>query len=179
LAVLLLIASAAGAFAITKMSIIDSSENIIFLFFSGAIAICAMILPGISGSFILVLLGSYSTISAAVHDMEIKKLLVFFSGCIVGILSFSRLLKWLFTKYENIILAILTGFVLGSLNKIWPWKTILKSVTINNKIHVVKDASVLPNKYNGEPFIMWAIIFAALGFVLIIALEKFAKKQNA
>jgi len=179
LTVILLIISALGAFAITKMSMIDSSDNLLHLFFSGAIAICAMILPGISGSFILVLLGSYAAISSAVHNMEIKKLLIFFSGCFVGILSFSRLLKWLFSKYEDITLAILTGFILGSLNKIWPWKKTLESVEINDKTHIVKEASILPQNYIGESYVVWAIIFAVLGFMLILLLEKFAKKENA
>ncbi len=179
LAVMLFIISAIGAFLITKMNIIDSSESLLYLFLCGAIAICAMILPGISGSFILVLLGAYSAISTAVHNMEIKKLLVFFIGCIVGVLSFSRLLKWLFSKYENTTLVILTGFILGSLNKIWPWKETLQSVTINEKVHIVKEASVLPQNYSEEPFVIVAIIFMIIGFVLILSLEKIAKRENA
>ena len=178
LAVILFIISAIGAFLITKMNIIDSSESLLYLFLCGAIAICAMILPGISGSFILVLLGAYSAISTAVHNMEIKKLLVFFTGCIVGVLSFSRLLKWLFSKYENTTLVILTGFILGSLNKIWPWKETLQSVTINEKVHIVKEASVLPQNYSEEPFVIVAIIFMIIGFVLILSLEKIAKREN-
>ncbi len=179
LAILLFVISAIGAFLITKMNIIDSSESLLYLFVCGAIAICAMILPGISGSFILVLLGAYSTISTAVHNMEIKKLLVFFTGCIVGILSFSRLLRWLFSKYENTTLVILTGFILGSLNKIWPWKKTLQSITINEKVHIVKEASVLPQNYNGEPFVFMAVLFMVIGFVLILSLEKIAKRENA
>lgn len=179
LSILLLILSALGAFAITQMTMIDSSSNLLYLFFCGAIAICAMILPGISGSFILVLLGSYATISSAVHNMEFKKLIIFFLGCFVGLLSFSKLLKWLFSKYENITLAILTGFILGSLNKIWPWKKTLAYVEINDKIHITKEASVFPSSYEGEPYLLWAILFAILGFLLIFILEKFATKEDA
>jgi len=179
LAIVLFVVSAVGAFLITKMDIIDSSDSLLYLFFCGAIAICAMILPGISGSFILVLLGAYATISTAVHNAEFKKLMVFFAGCIVGVLSFSRLLKWLFTKYENATLVILTGFILGSLNKIWPWKQTLQSITINGKEHIVSEASVLPQNYIGEPAIAAAIIFMISGFLLILFLEKIAQKENA
>jgi len=176
---LFLVLSALGAFATTQMSMVDSSNNLLYLFFCGAIAICAMILPGISGSFILVLLGAYANVSTAVHNMEIKKLMIFFSGCIVGLLSFSKLLKWLFSKYKNMTLAILTGFILGSLNKIWPWKKVLESVEINDKIHITKDISVMPCNYQGEPYLLWAIVFSVLGFLLIFILEKFAPKKNA
>jgi len=176
--ILLLIISAIVAFAITKMSMISSSGSLSYLFFSGAIAICAMILPGISGSFILVLLGSYEVISTAVHNMDLKKIMVFFFGCFVGILSFSKLLKWLFAKYEDITLAVLTGFIFGSLNKIWPWKKTIESIEINGKNHILKEISVLPQNYNGEPYLLWATICAVLGFLLILALEKFAKKEN-
>jgi len=110
------------AYYITTIPAMGSNENPYFLFIAGAIAICAMILPGISGSFILVILGAYKTLSDAVHDFNIQKLAIFFSGAIIGLLSFSRLLKWLFKNYENTTLAVLTGFIVGSLNKIWPWK---------------------------------------------------------
>ncbi len=174
-----LIMSAFLSYFITTLSTSSSSDNLLFLFLSGAIAICAMILPGISGSFILVLLGSYATISTAIHNLEIKKLIIFMLGCFVGLLSFSKLLKWLFTKHRNATLAILTGFILGSLNKIWPWKQVLDSILINGKKHIIKEVSILPKSYEGEPYIMWAIIFAILGFLLIFGLEKLASKNNA
>ena len=170
--------SAAVAYSISKVNVVDSSENLMYLFLCGAVAICAMILPGISGSFILVLMGAYSTISSAVHNKEILKLGVFFAGCLVGLLSFSRLLKWLFSRYENATLVILTGFILGSLNKIWPWKKTLLSSTINGKEHIIKEASVLPNHYQGEPAVFLAVLFAISGFVLILLIEKIAKKEN-
>ncbi len=176
--VILLMCSAFAAYFITSLNTFGSSNSLLFLFISGAIAICAMILPGISGSFILVLLGSYATISTAIHNLELKKILVFMIGCAIGLLSFSKLLKWLFLKFRNETLVILTGFVLGSLNKIWPWKKVLESVEINNKIHIIKDASVLPSHFQGEPYVMWAIIFSLLGFCFIFGLEKFATKDN-
>jgi len=120
-----IILGAVIAFYITTIPALGSNNNPYFLFFAGAIAICAMILPGISGSFILVILGAYKALSDAVHDVDITKLTLFIGGAAVGLLSFSRLLKWLFKHYENITLAMLTGFIVGSLNKIWPWKETL------------------------------------------------------
>ncbi len=113
------------AFYITTLPSLGTNENPFFLFFAGALAICAMILPGISGSFILVILGAYKTLSDAVHDFDFKRLALFAGGATIGLLSFSHLLKWLFKHYENTTLALLTGFIIGSLNKIWPWKETL------------------------------------------------------
>ncbi|OMP30430.1 DUF368 domain-containing protein [Mangrovimonas sp. DI 80] len=110
------------AYYITTLPSLGSNENPLFLFFAGALAICAMILPGISGSFILVILGAYKTLSDAFHDFDLKRIAIFGLGAVVGLLSFSRVLKWLFKNYHNTTLAILTGFIFGSLNKIWPWK---------------------------------------------------------
>lgn len=110
------------AYYITTIPSLANNDKPYFLFFAGAIAICAMILPGISGSFILVILGAYKTLSDAIHDFDIERILIFISGALIGILSFSRVLKWLYKHYKNTTLAILTGFIVGSLNKVWPWK---------------------------------------------------------
>ena len=110
------------AYYITLLPSSANNESSLFLFIAGAIAICAMILPGISGSFILVILGAYKTLSDALHDFDFKRIFIFASGALVGLLSFSHILKWLFKHYHNITLALLTGFIFGSLNKIWPWK---------------------------------------------------------
>ncbi|RBP30848.1 putative membrane protein [Oceanihabitans sediminis] len=117
-----LITGAALAYYITSLPSMASNDSPYFLFFAGAIAICAMILPGISGSFILVILGAYKTLSNAIDSLDIKKIIIFALGAVIGLLSFSRVLKWLFKNYHNTTLAVLTGFIFGSLNKIWPWK---------------------------------------------------------
>ncbi|GAA4956965.1 DUF368 domain-containing protein [Algibacter aquimarinus] len=127
--ILALIVGAVIAFYITTLPALASNDNSLYLFIAGAIAICAMILPGISGSFILIILGAYKTLSDALHDFDIKKILIFTSGAVIGLLSFSHVLKWLFKHYHNITLAILTGFIFGSLNKVWPWK---KTVSVMN-----------------------------------------------
>lgn len=171
--------SAVAAYSISQINVIGSSDSLLYLFLCGAVAICAMILPGISGSFILVLMGAYSTISSAVHNRDFLKLIVFFMGCLVGLLSFARLLKWLFSRYENATLVILTGFILGSLNKIWPWKNTLLSSVINGKEHIIKEASVLPKHYQGEPVVLFAVLFMISGFALILIIEKIAQKEHA
>ena len=123
IAVAILILGAFLAYYITTLHpLILEDSSLLFLFFAGAIAICAMILPGISGAFILVLLGAYKPILAAVNDRDFKTILAVGLGAIVGLLSFSKILKWLFANYKNYTLAALTGFIIGSLNKIWPWK---------------------------------------------------------
>ena len=104
-----------------------SNENVFFIFLCGALAICAMILPGISGAFILVLLGAYHTVLNALSSWNFKIILIFGMGALTGILSFSKALKWLFAKYRNLTFAGLTGFIIGSLNKVWPWKETLQT----------------------------------------------------
>ena len=132
LAILALILGAIIAYYITSLPSLGANSNPYYLLFAGAIAICAMILPGISGSFILVILGAYKTLSDAFHDWDLKKIALFATGATIGLLSFSRVLKWLFKNYHNTTLALLTGFIFGSLNKVWPWKktiSVLEDIT--------------------------------------------------
>ncbi|MFT0715837.1 DUF368 domain-containing protein [Flagellimonas lutimaris] len=175
--VVVLILGAALAFFITELPANDNTDSLPYLFLSGALAICAMILPGISGAFILVLLGSYKTILDAVHERDIKIILTVGIGAVFGLLSFARLLKWMFNHYKNITLALLTGFILGSLNKIWPWKKVLETKTFGEKIIVVDDMNVLPGAFEGDSKLMLAIILAILGFSLIFILERLASKK--
>ncbi|MBO0341611.1 DUF368 domain-containing protein [Flagellimonas profundi] len=172
-----LVSGAALAFFITELPANDNVDSLPYLFLSGALAICAMILPGISGAFILVLLGSYKTILDAVHERDIKIILTVGVGAIFGLLSFARLLKWMFNHYKNITLALLTGFILGSLNKIWPWKKVLETKTFGEKTVVVDDMNVLPGAFEGDSKLMLAIVLAILGFSLIFILERVASKK--
>ncbi|WP_131667899.1 DUF368 domain-containing protein [Psychrobacter pygoscelis] len=117
---------AAGMVAAVLISIapiIPVTPSLPYLFFSGAVAICAMILPGVSGSFILLLLGAYDTVLEAAHSLNLSILLTVLAGMVTGLLLFSRVLKWLLSHYYQGTLALLTGFIAGSLLKIWPWKT--------------------------------------------------------
>jgi len=167
---------AAIAYYITLLKpMVNDETTLLYFFFAGAIAICAMILPGISGAFILVLLGAYKPVLEAIHDRDFKIITTLAVGAIVGLISFSKILKWLFNNYKNSILALLTGFIFGSLNKIWPWKMILESVVIEDKIVVLKEQSIAPLNYEGDPQLLVAGLLGLAGFILILLLEKLAK----
>ena len=167
------------AFYISSLPSLGANNSDTFLFFAGAIAICAMILPGISGSFILIILGAYKTLSDALHDFDVKKIVLFASGAIIGLLSFSHVLKWLFKHYHNITLAILTGFILGSLNKVWPWKETLTWHTDSKGIKTpLLDRSISPLSIEGDNQLALALVLMVLGFLTIFILEKAGSKKD-
>lgn len=165
------------AYFVTVLPPSHNIDSLPYLFLCGALAICAMILPGISGAFILVLLGSYKTILDAVHERDFKIILTVGFGAIFGLLSFSKLLKWMFNNHKNMTLAVLTGFILGSLNKIWPWKKVLESENFGDKIITIKESNISPFAFDGDNQLMFALILAILGFSLIFVLEKIASKK--
>ena len=174
-----LIIGAVVAYYITTIPSIDASDSSWFLFLSGALAICAMILPGISGSFILVLLGSYKVILEAISGFNIKTIITVGLGAIIGLLSFSRLLKWLFKNYHNLTLAILTGFIIGSLNKIWPWKNVLSYRTNSHGVKVpFLEESISPLNFEGDNQLIYALGLMILGFLTIFILEKLGNKKQ-
>ena len=174
-----LVLGAAAAFYIVSLPPMVGSSGDWFLFLAGAIAICAMILPGISGAFILVLLGAYRPVLQAVNNFDIKTILIFGIGAVVGLLSFARVLKWLFRHYTNITLAVLTGFIAGSLNKIWPWKAVLSTyINSHNEEVPVLEKSILPGNYDGDPQILSAVVACIVGFLLIFLLEKLAVRKK-
>jgi putative membrane protein len=172
----LLILGAIVAFYITTLQpLISENSSPFFLFLAGALAICAMILPGISGSFILVLLGAYKPVLEAIHTKDFKLISILAAGAVIGLLSFSKVLKWLFAHYKNATLAVLTGFILGSLNKIWPWKeTLTWRINSHGENVPFNEQSVLPFSFEGDPQLTMAIVLALVGFGVIILLEKIA-----
>ena len=181
------------AFWITILPPLSSSNELWFIFVSGMIAICAMILPGISGSFILLLMGSYKTVLEALKDKELLTIGMFMAGAVIGLLSFSRVLKWMFAKYHDLTIAILTGFLIGSLNKLWPWKETI-SIRVNSHDEVVPfmQENVLPIDYttfgldeineivyfSAEPQTILAIGFCILGAAIIFGMEIVSKKMK-
>ncbi len=177
---IVMILGAALAYYITTLDpLVSENSSPWFLFLAGAIAICAMILPGISGAFILVLLGAYKPVLAAVNDRDYKIVALIGFGAIVGLLSFSRVLKWLFKHYKNYTLAALTGFIIGSLNKIWPWKHTLSYRINSHGVEVpFKQESISPFSFSGDNQLLMAIILAVVGFGLIILLEKLAVNKE-
>jgi len=151
-----------------------------YIFLSGAIAICAMILPGISGSFILLLMGSYHMILNGLKNLDLLVIGLFGSGCVMGLISFSRLLKYLFNKFHDQTVALLTGFMIGSLYKVWPWKIRVGDAPINIHSDGKEDwmtANVMPGNLDGDPQLGLAIFCAILGLGLIVILHRFAPKE--
>lgn len=167
------------AYYITVASPTQTPEAYWFIFVSGAIAICAMILPGISGSFLLVLLAKYEFILGAIRDLQLSVIATFGLGCITGILAFSRVLHWMLEKHYNLTVALLSGFMIGSLNKVWPWKLTLQTYTDSHGLaKPLLQQNVLPGTYlqqtGQEPFLLYAILLAALGFVLVVLVDRFS-----
>ena len=171
------------AYFITVISPAEANTTWFYIFFSGMIAICAMILPGISGSFILVLLGMYQFILGAVGDLNIPVLLVFVAGAAIGIIGFSNVLSWLLKKFHTLTIALLAGFMVGSLNKIWPWKEVSESfIDRHGEVRPLAEKNILPATYEnltGNESLLWgAIFFLVVGFVLIFVIEAASKKKR-
>lgn len=167
------------AYYITTLPPLGTNSSSWFLFFSGALAICAMILPGISGAFILVLLGAYKPVIDAIDNRDFKTILILGVGAIIGLLSFSKLLKWLFKNYHNLTLAILTGFIFGSLNKIWPWKKVLtwRMNSHNEKVPLLEQ-SISPFSFEGDNQLAIAVLLMIIGFLTIFILEKLGNAKK-
>ncbi len=176
---LMLVCGFSIALGITLISPGQAPDNYSMVFISGFIAICAMILPGISGSFILLLMGMYSNILGAVNDMNISLLLVFILGCILGLLCFSHFLSWTFKHYKNSTLALLAGFMIGSLNKVWPWQNIIE-LRKNSHGEMVPwmYENCLPNQYQNEPMLFMCIGLFIVGLAIVFILELFSPKDE-
>ena len=153
--------------------------NYLFLVFAGAIASCAMILPGISGSYILLLMGVYPVVMTAITRRDFTIISAIGIGVILGLLLFSRLLKWLFKKYKNQMLVVLTGLMLGSLNKVWPWKTTISTyLNSHGETKPLLEQSISPFSFNGDPQLIMSIVLAIIGFLLIIGMERVAQLKK-
>ena len=181
------------SYFITLAEPFASPDSSLYLLFCGFIAIIAMILPGVSGAFILLILGAYETAINTVNNLiegvttgnfELLKdaLLKFFLlgiGAIVGLKVFSKILNWMFKHKKNLTLAILTGFMIGSLNKIWPWKEVLKTRINSEGMEVtLLDKSILPTSYIGDNQIVLALVLIIAGFATILILEGLGSKKG-
>ena len=178
-----LLAGIAIAWIITSFTPAETSEAYWFIFLAGALAICAMILPGISGSFILLLLGKYQFVLSALNEGRISVIAVLLTGALTGIIAFSHLLSWLLDKFHHLTIALLAGFMIGSLNKIWPWKVTVETyIDSHGEIQPLLQDNVLPGRFISEtgadPQILWALLLALAGFMLIFLFEGMSKKQN-
>jgi putative membrane protein len=168
------------AYYISSIQTVTHVDGSWYIFLSGMIAICAMILPGISGSFILVLMGSYYQVLGALRERDLILILIFLLGCVIGILSFARLLKFLFTSYKTWTIALLTGFMIGALYKVWPWKKNVGSeplVVHSDGREEWMTTNVLPSDFSGDPLLLWAIVCVICGLGLVVILERMAVKK--
>ena len=191
--VIFLIIGITVAYLITIMSPAEGTEHLLFVFIAGAIAISALILPGISGSFILLLMGMYTLILHTVKDMlshqtphSVLITSVFILGCLTGLFLFSNVLSWTFKNYRYTTLALLTGFMIGSLNRIWPWRnpslwldessglqvSILPSTEQTDDFHLLQETNVLPAMYEGNPMIWGTLICTIFGLVIVFLFDR-------
>ena len=171
-----LLCGIAVAWWITVASPSQTPETWWFILLSGAIAICAMILPGISGAFILLLMGKYQFILNAVSSFDIGILALFATGAVAGLVSFSHVLSWLLRRYHDVTISLLMGFMVGSLNKVWPWKETLESYfDSHGAAHPLVERNVLPATFTEltgtEAQVGWAVALCACGFLLIWGIE--------
>ena len=192
----MMVIGAAVAFYITIAAPSQIPDGLVYIFLSGSVAICAMILPGISGSFILLLLGAYGTVLGSINGLvdalkavDVNSIIdyglkigVFMLGCVVGIISFSNFLSWMFKKAYVLTMALLTGFMIGSLNKVWPWKETTEfRVNSHGEEVPFLQSNISPTKFEsitGEPSQLWiAIVLCVVGFLLVFVMEKMASKK--
>lgn len=161
------------AISLSFMTPASENDNLFFVFFCGIIGISGMMLPGLSGSFILILMGNYELLMVtAITELNILLLSVFFLGSAFGLMSFSHILSWVFKHYKNQTLALLTGFILGSLSIIWPWKEVAESIIIKGKEKIIGYNWYFPNELNTETIL--AILLILVGILSVYALENFA-----
>ena len=177
--ILSFIIGTAIAYWVTTLPAVGGTEHPLYLILCGALAICAMILPGISGSFILLLLGAYATVLSAVSELNLLIIAYVGIGAVTGLISFTKFLKWIFDKYKTIAIAILSGFLLGSLNKLWPWKWVVE--------YYIKHEGTSKEEYvpliteNLAPGADWtlALPLAIAGALVVFGLEWAGKLKRA
>ena len=171
------------AYMVTVVTPAETPTSYWFLFLSGALAICAMILPGISGAFILLLLGKYEYILNALSTFKLDVIAVVGCGAVVGLLSFSNLLSWLLKKYHNMTIGLLSGFMIGSLNKVWPWKQTVSTFVDRHGVEkpLIQD-NILPGTFESlleqDSQLLYGILLAIAGFLLIWIMEKFSPESK-
>ena len=174
--VLPLLVGTAFAWWITSLPAMATEPSAPMFLFAGAIAICAMILPGISGSFILVIMGMYLPVLSAIKGFDVALLLLFVGGCAAGLFSIARLITWAFDRFHDGVLALLIGFMLGALNKVWPWKETL-SWRVNSAgeqvpVHEVSISPALFAELTGlNPLVFQALLMAVAGILLVLVVE--------
>ena len=169
---LLFLLGVASAVIISSLPLMNTTPSLPYLFVAGAIAICAMILPGISGSFILLLMGAYDTVLEAVHTLNFAIIFTLVAGMATGLLLFTRMLKWLLSRYYQATLALLIGFIAGSLVKVWPWKTDALGTLNSEAIY-----NVMPWHYPTGAEWLTTLSLMLLGAILVTALSLWGRRS--
>ncbi len=171
---------AVSAYVVVGLIPVTTPESWWFILFSGIIAICAMVLPGLSGSFILLILGKYEFITGAIKNPfqldNIVIIVLFGCGCVIGIIGFSRILKYFLAHYRNATMGILTGFMIGAMRKVWPWKEVLETKVIRGKVHVLQEQNILPPQFDSQ--LIFAIALIMIGFAFVLFLEKMSQSAR-
>ncbi len=179
-------AAAVAAYLLVGVAPTHTPNEWWFLMLSGAIAICAMILPGISGAFILVLLGKYQFVLSAVNDRDFLTIGLVGVGAVVGLVTFAQFLSWLFKRYHDLTVAALTGLMMGSLRKVWPWKEDVSWLLDDNGQYVLshgerivtKQLNILPD-FAGDPLeVALAVLLALGGLGVVLLIERLAHLQS-
>ena len=172
------------AVIISLLNPATENTGLVYLFFCGVVAICSMILPGLSGSFVLILMGNYQLVMIdAVNNMDLGILIPVGVGAVIGLIIFSHFLSWVFKKYRDQTISLLTGFILGSLSVLWPWQKMIymkdaagEVILKKGEPIVIKYERILPELLNSE--VIFAAVFALVGIVSIWAIEKLAMKKS-
>ena len=175
--VIILIIGTIIALSLSLVNPASENNNLLFVFLCGIVGISGMMLPGLSGSFILILMGNYELLMVtAITDFNIILLSVFLLGSVFGLMSFSHILSWVFKHYRDATLALLTGFIIGSLSIIWPWKRIANSIIVDSQQKILSYELCLPSEYNKETII--AIILMITGIFIVYQLENFQPNKK-
>ena len=173
-AVIFLLIGVAIAAGISLFSQATPNDNVWYLLLCGVVATCSMMLPGLSGSFVLVLMGNYELIFVdGVNTMNLQVLLPVAVGAVIGLIAFSRLLSWVLKNYRNVTIALLTGFVIGSLNLLWPWQ---KAVYNEAGDTILRYRKYIPDHWSAE--VIWSMVFVLAGVLTIILLEYLAARKK-
>lgn len=182
--ILALLVGTAIAVGISLLAPASENPAFLYVFICGIVAICSMILPGLSGSFVLIIMGNYLLVLSAIGDLNFDILIPLGIGCVIGLVGFSQLLSWILKRYRNVTIAMMTGFVLGSLSVIWPWKKQLfmldeagSLIKKSSGAPVVKGYEwLLPDMVAPETWVAFALIFA--GIISLWAIERLAKEKQ-
>ncbi len=156
------------AYRVVGLIPVQTPNHLAFIFLCGVVGISAMILPGLSGAFILLILGKWKYLLESIHERDFLVILVFGAGCAVGLLSFVRLLRFLLQRYHGATLAGMLGLMIGSLRKVWPFKETLETMVIRGKTFVLAEANILPSSMGGPEWMALGLCLAGIGVVLAL-----------